>query len=100
MSCLLHGLRMRMGNCSELPPCACMSWRDAKTLLLGSAEYLSAAIFVAGVLVPHYVAPSRARPGREAYRLFICSRWTSRRGIHAEDGHCLVRAFGTNGPVT
>src|SRR5712691_7040643 len=36
-----------------------------------------------GVLVPHYVPPSRTGLGRERYRLFICSRSTSRRGIHA-----------------
>ena len=52
----------------------------------GSAAYLSAHIFVVRVLVPHYVPLSRTRPGRERYRLFICSRSTSRRGIHAWAG--------------
>lgn len=33
-----------------------------------------------------YVPPSRTRPGRERYKLFICSRSTSRRGIHAQAG--------------
>jgi hypothetical protein len=30
ISCLLHGLRMRMANFWELPPFACMILRDAK----------------------------------------------------------------------
>ena len=38
--------------------------------------------------------------GRERYRLFICSRSTSRRGTHAWAGHYLPRVFGTSAPVT
>jgi hypothetical protein len=74
---------MRMDDFSALPLFAYMILRDAKTWLLGSAEYLSARIFVAGVLVQHSVPPSSTRLGCEGYRLFICSRSTSRRGIYA-----------------
>ncbi len=66
----------------------------------GSAEYLSARIFGAEVLVRRYAPPSRKRPDRERYRLFICSRSTSRHGIYAWAGRCLLLVFGTSGPVT
>ena len=66
----------------------------------GSAEYLSARSFGAEVSVRRYALPSRTRPGREEYRLFICSRSTSRRGIHAKAGQYLPLVFGTSGPVT
>jgi hypothetical protein len=52
------------------------------------------------VLVPRSVPRSRTGLGREGYRLFICSRSTSRRGMHAWAGHYLARAFGSSGPVT
>ena len=52
------------------------------------------------VSVRRYALPSRKRPGREEYRLFICSHSTSRRGIHAKAGQYLPLVFGTSGPVT
>ena len=36
----------------------------------------------------------------ERYRLFICSRWTNRRGFHAWDGQYLARVFGASARVT
>jgi hypothetical protein len=50
-------------------------------------------------LVPHYAPLSRTRRGCEKYTLCICSRLTSRRGIHVKAGQYLVRAFGSSGPV-
>jgi len=72
----------------------------AKTWLHGLAEYSWAHIFVAWVLGPHYVLTWRTRLGRERYRLFICSRWTNRRGFHARAGQYLARVFGTSAQVT
>ena len=66
----------------------------------GSAEYLSARNFGAEVLVRCYAPPSRKRLGREEYRLFTCSRSTSRHGIYVKAGQYLPLVFGTNGPVT
>jgi GNAT superfamily N-acetyltransferase len=44
-------------------------------------------------------ATARMRLGREEYRRCICSRSTSRPGIHAWAGRYLARVFGTSGPV-
>ncbi len=49
--------------------------------------------------VPHCAPLSRKKLGREGYRLFICSRSTNRRGIHAWAGQYSDRAFGISGPV-
>jgi len=61
---------------------------------------LSAHIFVVRVLVPRYALPSSTKLDREGYRLFICSRSTSSRGIHTWAGQYSDRVFGISGPAT
>jgi hypothetical protein len=89
----------RVDNLSELLPCAFTILRDAKTWVRGWAEYLSVRSFLAAGLAHRYVPPSRTPPGREGCRRFICSRSTSRSGIHAWAGHYSARVSGTSDPV-
>jgi len=91
---------MRMTNFLELPPFARTILKGAKISLHGLGAYLSAHVFVVRVLVPRSALPSSTELGREGYTLFICSRSTSRRGIHTWAGHHSGRVFGTSGPVT
>ena len=51
---------------------------------------------IGAALCAHVEDEARSRE----IQLFICSRWTNKRGFHAWDGQYLARVFGASGPVT
>jgi GNAT superfamily N-acetyltransferase len=99
MSCLLHGLRMRMANFSELLPCACMILRDEDLTPWLGGVFVGSHFRRRGIGAALCATVKDEARSRKIETLYLFTL-DKQRGIHAWDGHYLLRAFGTNGPVT